>query len=410
MKVAIVHDYLVNMGGSEKVVEQLLHLYPEAPIYTAICDPSKISEKIASTRIITSFLQKFPGATKRWQKYLPLMPLAFEQFDLSDYDLVISSNHSCSKGVITRPETCHICYSHTPMRYAWGSYHDYLKACRGLSRYILPPIMSYLRLWDRLSADRVDYFVCNSRAVRARIAAYYGREAEVIPPPVDTSFFTPGEDDLSTGSSFNPVQDDPEGFEGSRSSLDFARGERDFYLIVARYMPYKRVDLAVIAFTYLGLPLVVVGGVVGYGTTEESLKKMAGPNISFVGQASGGELRDYYRKAEAFIFPAEEDFGITAVEAQACGTPVIAYSRGGALDTVIDGKTGIFFEEQTPESLVEAVRKFEELSLDSAFIRRHAEKFDESVFRSRMKAFIEEKYTEFQNRMSGENKKVGSGE
>lgn len=380
LKVAIVHDYLVNMGGSEKVVEQLLHLYLEAPIYTAICDPSKISEKIASTRIITSFLQKFPGATKRWQKYLPLMPLAFEQFDLSNYDLVISSNHSCSKGVITRPETCHICYSHTPMRYAWGSYHDYLKACRGLSRYILPPIMSYLRLWDRLSADRVDYFVCSSRAVRARIAAYYGREAEVIPPPVDTSFFTPGED------------------------------ERDFYLIVARYTPYKRVDLAVIAFTHLGLPLVVVGGVVGYGTGEETLKKMAGPNISFVGQASGGELRDYYRKAKAFIFPAEEDFGITAVEAQACGTPVIAYSRGGALDTVIEGKTGVFFEEQTPESLVEAVRKFEELSLDSAFIRRHAEKFDESVFRSRMKAFIEEKYAEFQDKMSGENKKVGSGE
>ncbi|MDI6892752.1 MAG: glycosyltransferase [Actinomycetota bacterium] len=374
MKVAIAHDYLVNMGGSEKVVEQLLHLYPEAPIYTAICDPSKISERIASTRIITSFLQKLPGAKKRWQRYLPLMPLAFEQFDLSDYDLVISSNHSCSKGVITRPETCHICYSHTPMRYAWSSYHDYLKACRGFSKYILPPIMSYLRLWDRLSADRVDYFVCNSRAVKARIATYYGREAEVIPPPVDTSFFTTGEDD------------------------------RDFYLIVARYMPYKRVDLAVIAFTHLGLPLVVVGGVVGYGTAEESLRKMAGPNISFVGQASGEELRDYYRKARAFIFPAEEDFGITAVEAQACGTPVIAYSRGGALDTVVEGRTGVFFEEQTPESLVEAVRKFEELSLDSAFIRRHAERFDESVFRSKMKAFVEEKYAEFQDKLSRERR------
>lgn len=364
-KIALVHDYLVNMGGSEKVLEQLIELYPDAPVYTAVHKPDSVSERINSAKIYKSFLQRFPGATEKWQLYLALMPLAFERFDFRDYDLVISSSHACAKEVLLRPDACHICYCHTPMRYAWSAYEQYYEASRGVKRLLFPVVMGYLRERDKKSAQRVTYFICNSTAVKERISKYYGREAEVIAPPVDTSFYTPG------------------------------GGEEDFCLVVSRFMPYKRVDLAVEAFTRLNRPLVVVGTTVGYGAWEKELRRKAGKNIFFAGSVSSEELRDYYRRARAYIFPAEEDFGITAVEALACGTPVIAYAAGGALDIVEEGVSGLFFAEQTSEALQEAVLSFEQHNFDVEKIRSRAERFSVEVFREKMKSFIENKYKEF---------------
>ncbi len=267
-----------------------------------------------------------------------------------------------------RPDTCHICYCHTPMRYAWSAYEQYHEASRGLSRLIFPLIMKYLRYWDKRTSKRVNYFICNSTAVKERISKYYQRKAEVIPPPVDTSFFTP---------------------EGKKEN---------FYLMVSRFMPYKRVDLAIDAFNELGMPLTLVGATVGYGKWEKELRSRAKPNISFVGAVSDEKLREYLRKARAFIFPANEDFGITAVEAEACGTPVVAYAHGGALDIVEEGVTGVFFNDQNPKSLVEAVLNLETRNFDSKRIRASAERFSKEVFRSKIKNFIEEKFEEYRAR------------
>lgn len=364
MKIALVHDYLVNMGGSEKVLEQLLELYPEAPVYTAVYKPEAVSARINEAKICTSFLQNFPRSREKWQRYLPLMPTAFERFDLSRYDLVISSSHACAKGVLVRPDACHICYCHTPMRYAWSAYEQYREASRGFSRLLFPFVVKYLRSWDKKSSERVNYFICNSTAVKERIAKYYQREAEVIPPPVDTSFFTP---------------------QGKKE---------DFYLMVSRFMPYKRVDLAVDAFNELGKPLVLIGATVGYGRWERELRKRAKPNIIFAGMVSDEELREYLRRAKAFIFPAEEDFGITAVEAEACSTPVVAYKAGGALDIVEEGVTGVFFHKQNPRNLAEAVMNLEALNFDGKAIRASAERFSNDVFKANIKTFIDEKLRE----------------
>jgi glycosyltransferase involved in cell wall biosynthesis len=364
-KVALVHDYLVNMGGSEKVLEQLIELYPDAPVYTSVYKPESVSEKINSAKIYTSFLQKLPGSTERWQLYLLLMPTAFARFNLQNYDLVITSSHACAKEIRLPEEVCQICYCHTPMRYAWSAYEEYREASGGMQRIFFPLIMSYLRNRDRESAKKVTHFVCNSNAVKERIARYYGREAVVIAPPADTSFYFPGGD------------------------------KDDFYLVVSRFIPYKKVDLAVAAFTKLNLPLVVVGATVGYGSWEEELRRKAGKNVVFVGSVGSEKLRDYYRRARAYVFPQEEDFGITAVEAQACGTPVIAYASGGALDIVEEGVTGVFFREQTPDALRQAVLSFEGKEFDAAQIRRSAERFSSEMFRQKMKSFTDEKYLEF---------------
>ncbi|MDI6869833.1 MAG: glycosyltransferase family 4 protein [Bacillota bacterium] len=363
MKVAIVHDWLANMGGAERVVWALHELYPEAPVFTLVHNPARLPEKFRELDVRTSFLQKIPGAKSKYQWLLPLMPVAIEQFDLAGYDVVISSSHACAKGVITRPEALHICYCHTPMRYAWEFYHQYLEQEQvgRLGRALIAPVMTNLRLWDYASAQRVDHFVANSRAVAARIRKHYRREATVIHPPVDTA--------------------------------QFACGPReDFFLVVSRLVGYKRIDLAVEAFRQLDLPLVIIGE----GSQSGTLKKSAGPNITFLGRQPDEVVRDYFSRCRAFIFPGEEDFGLTPVEAQAAGRPVIAYGRGGVLDTVLPGETGILFSEQTPESLAAAVREF--LQVESRFsperIRNHAEAFDRSAFKEKMAVLVNRLYTE----------------
>ena len=278
-----------------------------------------------SLDIRTSFMQRFPFVKRHHQPYLPFYPIAFEQFDLSAYDLVISDSSAFAKGVITRPDALHISYCHTPMRFAW-SYESYVARERvgGLSRMALAPMMNWLRMWDVTTAARVDYFIANSPAVAARIAKYYRRESVYIPPPVDTSRFT------------------------------VSRKRGDYFLIISRLIPYKRIDLAVEAFTKIGAPLRIVGS----GRDEKELRAMAGRNITFLGRLSDQEAREQLAGCRAFIFPGEEDFGIAPVEAQAAGKPVIAYGAGGALASVLPGQTGVFFQQQTPQALANAVTNF----------------------------------------------------
>jgi len=357
MKVAIVHYWLVNMRGGEKVVEALCELYPQADIFTLVYDPKAISERLKKHKIIPSFVQKIPGAKKHYQSLLPLYPLALEQFDLSAYDLVISSESGPAKGVLTRPETCHICYCHTPMRYLWDMYHDYRRHAGFAKRMLMPPLALFLRQWDLASASRVDHFVANSRNVANRVMKHYRRSAAVVHPPVETSSFA-----------IAPAVD-------------------DYYLLAGQLVRYKRADLAVEACTRLNRPLMVLGE----GDELPRLRRLAGPNVQFLGRQPDSVLREYFSRCRAFLFPGEEDFGITPLEAQACGRPVIALGRGGALETVKNGETGLFFEEQTVESLIDAIKRFEatENRFHPETIRNHSLDFDESHFRSKMTDFIE---------------------
>lgn len=362
MKVAIVHDWLTIYGGSESIVRILHDIFPEAPIYTTVYDRNNMPDDFKEMDIRPSFLQHYPFAKKKYTTYLPFMPRAFESFDMSEYDLVISSNTSCSKGVITGANTLHICYCNTPMRYGWDFYHEYIRNKGKLGKFIISCMMKNIRIWDRLSADRVDTFIANSHNVARRIKKHYRRDSAVIYPPVRTHMFEAGED------------------------------SKDYYLAVSRLVPYKRIDLLVEAFAENGLPLKIIGD----GSEYKELKKKATPNIQFLGRLDDKMVLKYMQGCKAFLFPGEEDFGITPIEAQACGRPVIAYGRGGALETVEDGKTGIFFKEQTSESVQEAVARFETMEFDSNYIVTHAEKFSEVRFREELKNFIFEKYEEFQ--------------
>jgi glycosyltransferase involved in cell wall biosynthesis len=355
MQVALVHDWLNQMGGAERMLLALTSMFPDAPIFTSIYDPARVDPAFRSLDIRTSFMQRLPMVTRRHQPYLPFYPLAFEQFDLSAYDLVISDSSAFAKGVITRPDALHICYCHTPMRFAW-SFESYVARERvgGLSRLALAPIMNWLRLWDVTTAARVDYFIANSPAVAARIAKFYRRESIYIPPPVDTSRF----------------------------SVSRTRG--DYFLIISRLIPYKRIDLAVEAFTKLGAELRIVGS----GRDEKRLRAMAGKNIKFLGRLSDQEAREQLAGCRAFIFPGEEDFGIAPVEAQAAGKPVIAYGAGGALATVLPGQTGVLFQQQTPQALANAVTSFRDDWFNPDTIRRYAEEFNTARFSSRLMAFI----------------------
>ena len=370
MNVALVHDWLTNSGGAENVVNSFMNIYKDAPIYTSMVIKENLNEKFQNANIIPSFLQKKVRGTKiNHQKYFPFMPMAFESFNLNEYDVVLSSSSACSKGVITRPDTMHICYCHTPTRYVWEFYYDYIEnmdsiGAKGkLKKDLVKYFMNYMRVWDFNASNRVDYFIANSQYVAARIWKHYKRESTVIYPPVDVDKFTPIDKD------------------------------EDYFLCMSRLVPYKRVDLAVQVFNELGLPLVVIGG----GSELEKIKAMAKDNVKVMGRQPDEVVKEYYAKCRAFIFPGEEDFGITPVEAQACGRPVIAYGKGGALETVIDGKTGLFFEEQTVESLKEAVLRFQNMKFDKQEIRKHAEEFSIEVFESKMKSFVEEKYEEFKN-------------
>ena len=358
MRVALVHDYLNQMGGAEKVLLALHDLFPQAPIYTSIYAPARVDSRFRKLDVRTSFMQRLPLVKKRHQPFLPLFPHAFERMDLRAYDLVISDSSAFAKGIVTRPETLHISYCHTPMRWAWN-YEDYVERERlgRLARTLLPPFITRLRQWDYATAARVDYFVANSPGVMARIAKYYRRESVYIPPPVDTSRFA-----------VSPDHD-------------------EYFLIVSRLVPYKRIDLAVQAFSALGLPLRIIGS----GRDEKQLRKLAKKNVAFLGHLPDDQVRAQMARCRAFVFPGEEDFGITPVEAQASGRPVIAFGAGGALAMVVDGVTGLFFREQTPGALADAVRTFQDERFDPATIRRHAEQFDTSRFQQRFMHFVETK-------------------
>lgn len=357
MKVAIVHYWLVGMRGGEKVLDALCELYPEADVFTHVYRPERISATIRGHKVRTTFINRLPFANRMYQKYLPLMPLALEQLDLSDYDLVISSESGPAKGVLTRPDALHVCYCHTPMRYVWSGYHDYLSSAGPLIRPLMPYAIHRLRQWDLATAARVDHFIANSTTVAQRIWRVYRRDATVIHPPVDVDRFT---------------TDTPPG---------------GHYLFVSQLVSYKRADIAIEAFNRMRKPLIVVGE----GEEYKRLKQMAGPTVHLAGHCSAEDLARHYASCRALIFTANEDFGIVPVEAMASGRPVLALRRGGATETVKDGVTGLFFDEQTPEALIEAVQRYEAQAhrFRPTILHEHARRFGEDVFKARMRQTID---------------------
>lgn len=365
MKVAIVHDWLTNYGGAETFVELWLRMYPQADIYTLVYDKKKMKGHFEGSKIYTSKLQKIPGATKIYTKLLSFMPKAFESFDLTGYDLVLCSSSSCAKGVIVPPHIPQVAYIHTPMRYAWDLYFDYKKRSGKLTRFFMDKWMPKIRLWDYVSAQRIDTIVANSAYIARRIQKFWNREATVIYSPVNINRFYAAEPPLP---------------------------REDFYVAFSRLVSYKRIDLAVQAAINLDKKLVVIGG----GSEEKKLRAMAAghSNITFLGRASDELLRNNLQRCKGMIFCAEEDFGLAPVEAQACGAPVIAFGRGGACETVVDGKTGVFFANQTVESLEEAIGRFEELHAEGKFkeaeITAHAKTFSEERFVSEFSKIVEE--------------------
>lgn len=367
VKVALVHDWLTGQRGGEKVLEALAEIYPDAPIYTLFHFPGSQAAAIEKRVIRTSFLQNLPFMRKRYRWYLPLFPLAAEMFNLQDFDLIISSSHCVAKGIIPPPDALHISYIHSPVRYAWNQYDAYFapRKLSVFSKLLIPPQIHMLRIWDVTSAARVDHFVANSRGVARRIEKYYRRPAEVIHPPVDTDFYRPPDGDL----------------------------KRSYDLVVTALVPYKMIELAVDAYNRLGWPLKVVGD----GPDEKKLRRLAGPNVQFLGPLASGDLRGLYQAARALVMPGEEDFGIAAVEAQACGTPVVAYGRGGALETVLDGKTGVLFGELTSRSLLAALDKLRTVEFNKSVIRAHALGFSRNIFKNKMTAAVREKWRAFRD-------------
>lgn len=364
MKIAVVHDWLVTYAGAERVLEQILHCYPQADVFSLI-DFLDDRSFLDGRPVTTSFIQGLPMARKHYRNYLPLMPLAVEQFDMSGYDLVISSSYAVAKGVLTGPQQLHVSYVHTPIRYAWELQHQYLREANmhGLQAAIARVLLHYLRNWDVRTANGVDAYVANSNFIARRIRKTYGRSATVIYPPVDTEAFTPG----------------------SRKD--------DFYLTVSRMVPYKRISLIAEAFSTMPEKQLVI---IGDGPEMAHVRRVAGPNVKLLGYQPFDVVLDHMQRARAFVFAAEEDFGISVVEAQACGTPVIAFGRGGALETVQDGTrsapTGLFFPEQTVPALTMAVERFErnaEIFLPS-LCRANAERFSAAGFRRAFRGFVEE--------------------
>lgn len=369
MKIAIVCDWLVTYAGAEKVLEQMLNVFPEADLF-AVVDflPEGQRDFIKNKKVTTTFIQNLPRARKKYRNYLPFMPIAIEQLDLSGYDVVISSSHCVAKGVLTGPDQIHISYVHSPVRYAWDLQHQYLREAgltHGLKSKVARIIMHYMRIWDTRTSNGVDYFIANSHFIARRIWKCYRREAEVIYPPVDVDKFT------------------------------FCDKKEDFYLTASRMVPYKKMDLIVEAFSKMPDKQLIV---IGQGPDFNKIKKLAGPNVKLMGYQPDSVLQNYMQRAKAFIFAAEEDFGITPVEAQACGTPVIAYGKGGSLETVrgygeMEKPTGIFFSNQKVQDLVDAVSSFEEISQDitAKDCRENAEKFAISTFREGFKKYLMDK-------------------
>ena len=371
MRIALVHDYLVQYGGAERVLECFSELFPYAPIYTLVYDKEAMRGIFDGIEIRTSFLQKFPFAQKQHSVFPPLMPLAIEQFDLSRYDIVLSDSSSYAKGVITGPKTLHICYMHTPMRYAWDDCQKYTEdfGFPKIIKKFVPFAMNYIRLWDKISADRVDRFIANSNFVAKRIKKYYRKDSVVINPPVAVNNFY-----------VSQKRGDPPRVESRLS-----RVEAGYFLMVGRLIAYKRHDIAIQAFNKLKLPLKIIGR----GPEMRRLEKLAGPNIKFLGRVSEKDLPKYYSECRAFIFPQEEDFGIVAMEAMASGRPLIAYRGGDIPEHMEEGKTGIFFEKQSPEDIIGAVEKFREEDYDPEYIRSRVLKFDREIFKSKIMEYVE---------------------
>ncbi|CAD6530885.1 glycosyltransferase family 4 protein [Paraburkholderia metrosideri] len=364
MKVAIVHDWLVVSGGAEKVLKNIIECFPKADIFS-IVDFLEDRECVKGKTVNTSFIQRMPFARRRYRAYLPLMPIAIEQVDLSGYDLVISSSHAVAKGVLTGPNQVHVSYVHSPIRYAWDLQHQYLREShlnKGIKSIMARVLLHYIRGWDSRSANGVDHLLANSQFIARRIKKAYQREATVIYPPVDLA------------------------------NMPMCTQKEDFYVTASRMVPYKRIDLIVRAFSQTPERRLVV---IGDGPEMKKIKSVAGDNVTILGHQPSDVLVDYLRRARAFVFAAEEDFGISVVEAQACGTPVIAFGRGGALESVIglplDRPTGVFFGEQTSESLLEAVSRFEHNShlFDARQCRKNAERFSSENFKAALMSFID---------------------
>ena len=356
MNIALVHDWLTNMAGAERVLLEIKKIYPEAPIYTSVFDPKGASD-FANSDIRVSYLNRWPLFKNKRELLIPYSPLAFESFDFSDFDVVISNTTFPAKGIITKPNTVHICYCHTPSRYLWEPQID-PRASSGFLSGLRKRVAHKNRIWDQMAADRVDHFIANSHYVAKRIKKYYGKESVVVYPPVNINKFKVGKkEDI-----------------------------KDYFLFVSRLVGYKRCDLVIDAFNKLGLPLKVIGR----GPEKKNLEKRAKLNIEFLGYLSDEEIGKYYREAKAFVFAAEEDFGIVPLEAMSSGRPVIAYGTGGASETVKPGITGEFFPYQTVESLVEEVKKFDERKYDPETIRKHAEQFSEEVFREKFSTAVKE--------------------
>jgi len=364
MKIAIVTDWLTNYGGAESVISAFHDLFPEAPIYTTIYRPEKMRELGKLKDVRTTYLQKLPIKKHQW--LLSLMPMAVEMMNLDDYDLVLSSCHSVSKGVITKPDTLHISYCHTPMRYAWESW-DFETRLKKFPRFLHGSIrrqIKKIREWDYCAAQRVDQYIANSSHIGGQIKKHYGRDSEVIYPPVHTEKFKP-----------------------------VAKPTEDYYFSVGRLIPYKKFDLIVDTFNELGLPLKIAG----IGPELDKLKAKAKPNVEILGYVDDSTLVELYTNCKAFLCPQIEDAGIVPLEAMACGRPVIALNRGGSLDTMIDGKTGVLYKEQTIAGLSEAIKKFEGMKFDPKFIRKHAEQFDVEHFKKKIRDFVEREWNVFSN-------------
>ena len=360
-RTALVHDWLNQLGGAEDVLEALVDLYPTAPIHTSLYWRGGMPEEWREWDVRTSFVDRLPFVYKHQQIYFPLYPLAFEQFDFRDYELVISNKSGFCHGILTGPETLHICYCLTPTRYVWR-YHQYAQQenLNRLTRAVMPPLLISLRHWDRLAADRVDHFIAISQTVRQRIAKVYRRDSTIIYPPVDTSRFEPA------------------------AHVD------DYYLIVGRLVPYRRIDILIEAFNKLQRPLVIAGD----GRDRARLESMAGSTIEFLGFVPDEDLPDLMARCRAFMWPGEEDFGISPIQAMAAGRPVIAFAAGGAMETVLPGRTGMLFSEQSVEAIVEAVESFDETAVNVQEICAYAKRFDTTVFKRKIQRFVGEKLDE----------------
>lgn len=372
MRVAIVQDWLTEIGGAEKVFSAFLEIFPEADIYTLAAHAKVIAElKIEKSRIYETFIVKLPFGRSRYRNYLPLFTKAIESFDLSEYDLILSSSSSVAKGILKNSNQLHICYCHSPVRYAWDLYHQYLREANlqgfGPKSFLVRHILHKLRIWDVISSNRVDHFIANSNYIKRRIKNVYRRESDVIYPPVDVEKF------------------------------ELRERKKEFYFTASRMVPYKRIDLIVKAFNQLPDKKLKVAGT---GPDFQKVKKLAGNNIELLGFVSDEEMHSLLADAKAFVFAADEDFGIIPVEAQACGTPVVALGKGGTKETVIDGVTGIHFQDQTVESLTAAIEKFERSEFDAIKIRKNAEKFSKDRFMKDLEEYIDIKYKEFQNEMT----------